>query len=253
MNMNERKAREEMIRIARLMYQKGLIAASDGNLSVKIGEDTLLTTPSGLSKGLLEEDDLVVTDMKGKRLRGRYNPSSELRMHLKVYELRPDVNACVHAHPPISTAFSVAGLKLSEAILPETVFILGDIKFVEYTTPTTEDVPKAIEHCIRDHDALVLTRHGSLTVGKSLSDAYLKLESLEHSAHIISEAIQLARGPIAPLPEAEVERLWKIHEKIAGKSKARKHGESAPETKSLPEGLLEKIVEEVVRTLNAKG
>jgi L-fuculose-phosphate aldolase len=210
-----------------MMHLKGYIGGMDGNLSARFGGKYLLTTPSGLSKGMLDEGDLLVVDMSGKKQRGKRNPSSELRMHLKVYELRPDIQACVHAHPPVTTAFSVAGIRLSDTVLPEQVFTLGQLKFAEYATPTTDDVPKAIEKLVRNTDVLVLIRHGSLTLGKDLTDAYMKLETLEHSAVIVAEAMKLSKGRAAPIPEPEVKRLWKIHEKIAGRRKTRTHNDDA--------------------------
>lgn len=215
---SESELRADMIRIARHMYAKGLVAGTDGNLSVRVGTDRLLTTPSGRSKAWLAEDELVLTDLAGAPVDGK-KPSSEIRMHLKVYEIRPEVQACVHAHPPVTTAFSLAGLPLSER-LPESVLYLGAIAFTDYATPTTADVPASIAAAIPDHDVLVLSGHGSLTVGASLEEAYVRLEALEHCARVASEAIRL-RGceGLPPLTEEELIRLWSIHERATGRKR----------------------------------
>ena len=248
--VTESNLRKKMIQIAKLTYSKGMIAASDGNMSAKIAENRYLVTPSGLFKGFLEESDLVVIDQNGEVIEGNHGPSSELMMHLKAYEMRSDVEAVVHAHPPVITAFSVAGIDLSEAILPETIFILGEIRFAQYSTPTTEDVPKAIEALISQHDALVLTRHGSLTVGKTLEEAYQKLESLEHTAKIISEAVKLRGGKmVAPLPSDEIDKLWEINEKLTGKKRPGKIDEIS-NNRPIPNELIAQTVRDVLNEMN---
>ncbi len=245
---SEQLLRKKMIKIAKLTYSKGLIAASDGNMSAKISEDRLLVTPSGLFKGFLEEEDLVVIDRKGNVIKGQHRPSSEMMMHLKAYEMRQDIQAVVHAHPPIITAFSLAGINLTEAILPETIFVLGEIKFAQYSTPTTEDVPIAIEELIKRHDALVLTRHGSLTVGESLEDAYQKLESLEHTAKIISEAIRLrGREMVTPLPPHEIDKLWTINEKLTGKKRP---SGNPPSDQTISTEVIAQAVRDVLKEMN---
>ena len=244
MSSYERTLRKKMVQIAKLTYSKGMIAASDGNMSAKISDDRLLVTPSGLFKGFLEEDDLVIIDREGNLIKGHHSPSTEMMMHLKAYEMRQDVNAVVHAHPPTITAFSVAGIDLTEAILPETIFILGEIRFAQYSTPTTEDVPRAIEELIKKHDALVLTRHGSLTVGKTLEEAYQKLESLEHTAKIISEAVKLRGGEmVAPLPAQEIDKLWAINEQLTGKKRP-------SETSEIPTEVIAQAVRDVLNEMN---
>ena len=246
----ESELRKKMIQIAKLTYSKGMIAASDGNMSAKITENRYLVTPSGLFKGFLEEDDLVVIDKFGKVIDGNHGPSSELMMHLKAYEMRDDMGAVVHAHPPVITAFSVAGIDLTEAILPETIFILGEIKFAQYSTPTTKDVPKAIESLIKQHDALVLTRHGSLTVGKNLEEAYQKLESLEHTAKIISEAVKLKGGKmVEPLPSNEIDKLWEINEKLTGKRRPPKMNDFTND-QPISHELISKTVMDVLKEMN---
>ena len=203
--MNHSDIREEIIRVGRLLHQKGYISASDGNISVRLDDDRILTTPTGLSKGFLTKDQLVVINRKGKKVSGSLNPSSEILMHLCVYEERKDVKAVVHAHPPISTAFSIAGVSLARCILPEVVCTLGAIHTTDYATPGTQEVPEVIREFIKTHDALILDRHGTLTVGKELFEAYMKVEKVEHTAAVTLAARQL--GNIRLLPDEEVGKL----------------------------------------------
>lgn len=203
----EQNLRLRLVRICRMLHQKNLIAAMDGNVSVKFG-DGLLTTPSGVHKGFLEEDQLLVVDWNGRVVTGQGQPTSELAMHLAVYRLRPEVEAVVHAHPPLATAFSIAGISLEDFVLPEVVMTLGVIPTAAYATPATEEVPAAIADLIRNHDALILERHGALTVGQDLMEAYNKMEKLEHSALIIFAALQL--GKVQGLPPREVDKLMRL-------------------------------------------
>jgi L-fuculose-phosphate aldolase len=205
----EHELRQEMIRIGRLMWERGYVAATDGNLSARLGPDRLLVTGSGLSKGFLTADDLVMIQLSGEPIpsyRGRaLRVSSEIAMHLEVYRQRPDVNAVVHAHPPIATAFSIAGVSLARCVIPEVVITLGSIPTAEYATPGTTEVPGTIREAIRDYEAIILAHHGSLTVGRSLWEAYLRLEKVEHTAEITLAAQQL--GQVNTLSPEAVEKL----------------------------------------------
>jgi L-fuculose-phosphate aldolase len=190
----EHDLRQEMIRVGRLMWERGMVAATDGNLSARLGSDRLLVTASGKSKGFLSSDDLVVMRLDGQLVssyRGRgLRASSEILMHLEVYSQRPNVNAVVHAHPPLATAFSIAGVSLARCVLPEVIVTLGAIPTAEYATPGTGEVPESIRQAICNYDALILAHHGSLTVGSSLWEAYLRLEKVEHAAQITWAAQQ---------------------------------------------------------------
>jgi L-fuculose-phosphate aldolase len=208
----EKTLKEKVVRVCRMLHHKNLIAAMDGNVSVKFG-DGLLTTPSGVNKGFLEEDQLILVDWNGRVVEGDGQPTSEMAMHLAVYRLRPEVGAVVHAHPPLATAFSIAGISLEDFVLPEVVMTMGVIPTVSYATPTTAEVPESIRTLILKHDALILERHGALTVGRDLMDAYNKMEKLEHAALIIFSALQLGR--VKRLPPREVEKL--LHLKILQK------------------------------------
>lgn len=203
----EQSLKQEMVIICRMLHQKNLIAGLDGNVSVKCG-DYLLTTPSGVHKGFLRSDQIIAVDREGQVLQGEGRPTSEIAMHLMVYRLRSGVNAVIHAHPPLITAFSIAGVSLEEFILPEVVLSLGLIPTAAYATPTTSEVPESIQGLIERYDALILERHGALTVGQDLMDAYNKMEKLEHSALVVFTALQLGRA--RRLPPQEVEKLMQM-------------------------------------------
>jgi L-fuculose-phosphate aldolase len=207
--VSEHELRQEIVRVARLIWERGFVAATDGNLSARLGQGRLLVTASGLSKGFLTTDDLTVVDLEGKPVssfRGRgQRASSEIQMHLEVYQQRADVNAVVHAHPPASTAFSIAGVSLARCVIPEVVVTLGAIPTADYATPGTAEVPKSIKQVVRDHDAIIMTHHGSLTVGKTLWEAYMRLEKVEHTAQITLMAQQL--GQVRTLSPEAVEKL----------------------------------------------
>ncbi len=207
--VTEHELRREMVRIGRLMWERGYVAATDGNLSARLGSNRLLVTPSGLSKGFLSADDLVVVRLDGEPLagyrgRGR-RPSSEIAMHLAVYEQRPEVGAVIHAHPPLAVAFSIAGVSLARCVLPEVVVTLGAIPTTGYATPGTKEVPESIKQAIAGYDAIILAHHGSLTVGDTLWEAYLRLEKVEHTAQITLAAQQLGR--VHTLPPEAVDKL----------------------------------------------
>ncbi len=193
------------------MYERGYIVAGDGNVSVRVGRDRVVVTPAGAHKGMLRPADLVLTDLRGVPLRGG-SPSSEMRMHVEVYARRPEVRAVVHAHPPHVLAFSVAGQSLGQCILPEVVFALGRVAQAGYATPTTSEVPRIIAEHVARSNALILDRHGTLTLGEDLAAAFNRLETLEHTAKITWLARAL--GPIAPLPAEEVKRLHALAEGI---------------------------------------
>jgi L-fuculose-phosphate aldolase len=208
----EYEMRQEMVRVGRLMWERGYVAATDGNLSARLGSDRLLVTASGQSKGFLSADDLVIIRLDGELVashRGRgLRPSSEILMHLEVYRQRPDVHAVVHAHPPVSTAFSIADVSLARCVIPEVIVSLGTIPTAEYATPGTGEVATSIREAICDYDALILAHHGSLTVGKSLWEAYLRLEKVEHTAQITLAAQQL--GQVQTLSPEAVAKLTQL-------------------------------------------
>ena len=166
------------------MYARGYTASNDGNISVRLDAARLLMTPKGVCKGFMDPAMMCITDLDGKKLAGERDPSSEMQMHLEVYRRRPDVNAVVHAHPPIATGFAVAGIPLDKAVLAEVVTSLGSVPIAAYATPSTRALPEAVSQYIKAHDGMLLANHGALTVGTDLFSAYFKMETIEHFAQI---------------------------------------------------------------------
>lgn len=209
----EHDLRAEIIRVAHRTYGAGLVAATDGNVSVRLGRDTFLITPSGSCLGELHVDQLVRIDGTGSPLPGeRGKPSSERRMHLAVYEARPDVHAVLHAHPPVTLGFSIAGESLAGCVIPEVVVGLGTIPTTEYTTPTTQATADMVGRAIQRRDALILDRHGTVTVGATATEAFHKLDKVEHTAKITLTARQLGR--VRHLPPQEVQRLLGMRKEL---------------------------------------
>jgi L-fuculose-phosphate aldolase len=202
------RARSAIADVCKLMHQRGFIAARDGNVSVRIGERRLLVTPSGSRKGFLRPEDMVLCDLAGVPLRGeKGKPSSELMMHTLIYSVRRDVAAIVHAHPPAAIAHTVAGVSLAEPLMPEVFCELGEIATIPYTTPTTGEVPEALREPMRTRVAVIMERHGSITVGSTLAQAYDRLEVLEHTARISMMAHALAPGRVTGLSDGQLEKL----------------------------------------------
>lgn len=195
----------EIVEICCWMYHKGFIASSEGNVSAYLGEDRILVTPRGVHKGFLRPEQLVVTDLDGRQISGAFPPSSELPLHLLAYRERPDVSAVVHAHPTMAIVCSLVGISFDEAVIPEVLTSLGTIPTAPYATPGTDEAAEVIRPFIQQFDAIVMARHGSITVGKDLRAAFTKLEMLEHTAHILFLGRLL--GSLTPLPKEEVARL----------------------------------------------
>ena len=214
--VDEKALGRELIRICGKLEEKGLIAATDGNVSCRLGEDRILITRSGTAKGDISVSDLLTVDSQGKVLAGLGRPSSEIRMHLLVYEKRPDVQAIVHAHPAMLTALTLAGVPFDARMLPEVWLTMGPVPTAPYATPSTEEVPRSIAPLVEDHQAILLERHGSLTMGGTLEEAYQRLEKLEHAAHTLFYARLLGGERVVPLGPAELERLDRVRYKNAG-------------------------------------
>jgi len=209
---NEWHIRRQMVAIGKRVYDKGFVAATDGNLSQRLTGDRVLISPSGFCLGEMQPTDLVAVDMTGRHLTGPHKPTSELPLHLAAYGLRPDIQAIVHAHPPTANAFSFAGESLEQCVIPEVVVGFGTIPTTAYGTPSCEEGAQVISELIRDHDGLILQRHGTVTVGKCLRDAYFKLEKIEHAAHVTLMARLL--GKVIPLSEDELRRLGQTSERL---------------------------------------
>ena len=203
-----RQVAQEIVHCCRRLAEGGLIAGQDGNVTVRLGEDRVLATPAGLIKGDLSVDDLVEIDLQGKRIRGQRRPSSEIDMHLRILRGRPDVGAVVHAHPPVATGFSVAGEAFDACVLPELIFQVGWVPLVPYGTPGTAELGEQLEPFIKDYDALLLANHGAVTMGPTLTDARIRMESMEHAAKILLTARLLGR--VVELPPSAVARLEEL-------------------------------------------
>ncbi len=201
----ESQSRLDIVEVGRRLWVQGFVASNDGNISVRLGPDRLLTTPKSVSKGFMTPDMLVVTDMDGTKVHGQRDASSELKMHLEVYRQRPDIGAVVHAHPATATGFAVAGIPLTRAVLAEVITTLGGIPIADYATPSTAELPAAIREYIKAHDGLLLANHGALAVAADLFTAYHRMETIEHFAKISLVARQLGREHL--LSRDEVARL----------------------------------------------
>lgn len=203
--MSIQDLKETIIEIGRRMYAKEWIASNDGNISARIAEDRVLMTPTRQSKGFLKPEMLTIIDFEGNIIEGTYKPTSESLMHLSIYKSRPDVRAVVHAHPPMSTAFAVAGIPLDRPILPEAVLELGKVPIAPYGTPGTPELSESFSGIIEDHDCFLLKNHGAVSVGEDLMTAYYKMESLELQAKIIFHATLL--GNVDEIPKDKVDIL----------------------------------------------
>ncbi len=204
----ESEYRKDIVEVCKRMHARGWISSTDGNVSIRLPRNKIMITPTGIHKGFMSERDPIIIDMSGKLLYGALQPSSETMMHLTCYNERPDIGAVVHAHPTMCVAFSLAGVTLAKCMLPEVVFTLGSIPTAEYAPPTTDEVPASIRKHIKEFDAVILERHGSVTVGKDIFSAYNTLERMEHVAEITYHARQIGR--VEPLSSKQVERLQTI-------------------------------------------
>ena len=201
----DEQARADIVEVGRRLWERGYVASNDGNISVRLDETRLMTTPKSVSKGFMTPDMMVITDLEGKKISGQRDPSSELKMHLEVYRNRPDARAVVHAHPPTATGFAVAGIPLDRAVLAEVITTLGSIPIAEYATPSTEELPAAVRKYVKAHDGLLLANHGALALAGDVMSAYYRMETIEHFAKISLVARTLGRENI--LSRDEVERL----------------------------------------------
>jgi L-fuculose-phosphate aldolase len=202
---SEATLRAQIVEVGRRLYARGYTASNDGNISARLDEGRLLMTPKSVCKGFMDTGMMCITDLDGTKLAGDRDPSSEMQMHLEVYRQRPDVEAVVHAHPPIATGFAVAGIPLDRAVLAEVVTTLGSVPIADYATPSTKELPEAVRKYVKAHDGMLLANHGALTVGADLFAAYYKMETIEHFAKISLVARLL--GGERLLSRQEVERL----------------------------------------------
>lgn len=213
--INEFKLKQDIVEIGKRLYNKGFVASNDGNISIRISENEILITPTGVSKGYMSPADILKVDLNGNVLAGSGKPTSEMKMHLAAYRKRAEIRGIVHAHPPVATAFAVARKICDKIALPEVIFSLGLISLADYGTPTTDEVPKSIEKSLTSSDAILLSNHGALTLGKDIYDAYYKMETLEHFCLITMYARIL--GGEHGLDPGQVSALFQIRQDVYGK------------------------------------
>lgn len=204
--------KKEICDIGSRIYTKGFVAANDGNISVKVGPNEFYCTPTGVSKGYMTPDMIIKIDGDGNKIEGKLNPSSEIKMHMRVYRERPDVNAVVHAHPPTATAFAVCNIPLDKYILPEAILTVGTVPICDYGTPSTMEIPDSLQPYIQDHDAFLLQNHGALSVGNTLTKAFFVMDEVEYFAKISMLARQL--GGEQELTCGDLEKLMELRKKM---------------------------------------
>jgi L-fuculose-phosphate aldolase len=217
--MNETELREQICLVGQLMHRNEYIDGASGNISARLDNNAILMTPSGLAKGFMRPEQLIIVNMNGERVdtpntaNEHLRPTSEMAMHLECYQQRPDIQGVVHAHPPAAIALTISGHTFSECLLPEVVILLGIIPILPYASPASQENQQLIRDAVAQHDAMMLTYHGSLTVAKTLWDAYLRLENLEHSAKIIYTVNQLG-GAKTHLSTAQIGSLLAIRQRL---------------------------------------
>lgn len=199
-----------LVRVCRKLQASRFIAATDGNVSCRTGSGSLLVTPSGKAKGELLPLDMLLVNLEGEVLQGRGRPSSEIRLHTLIYARRADVGAVVHAHPPMLTALTLASIPFPAEALPEVYLSFGSVPTAPFATPSTEEVPRSIEELVPNHQAILLERHGAVTMAATPHDAFLKMEKLEHAARTLFYAHLLGKGKLSPLPPEALDKLDKL-------------------------------------------
>lgn len=250
------QTKREIVEICRRIYQRGYVAANDGNVSVRLDNGLFMLTPTGMSKGFLDPEHMVTVDADGKQVAGTCRPSSESLMHLRIYKERSDVNAVVHAHPPTATGFAVVGIPLTKCVLPEVIISVGSIPIAEYKAPGTEDLADCVVRYLKQYDAILLENHGALTVGDTLISAHFKMETIEHFAKIMFVAHQL--GNVEILQCEDVQKLIEARKKYGVRSDApvcEVNGLFSPtdSTAAGPEkDEIERVTEEVTRRVKAE-
>ena len=219
-NMTEYEIKQLMCDIGKRVWEKGMVAANDGNFSVKLNDNEYLCTPTGVSKGFMTPEYICKVDAQGNVIEANegFKPSSEVKMHMRIYEKRPDVKAVVHAHPIYATAYAIAGKPLDKPIMPEAVIFLGEVPLAKYGTPSTNEVPDSIEEYLPYVNQVLLENHGALTWGPDLLSAYHKMESVEFYAKLMYKAEMLGGAQ-----ELNEEQIGKLHEIVKAMNLPGKH------------------------------
>ena len=203
MTRTEGELRREIVEIGRWIHQQGFVAAYDGNISARLDDHRILSTPTTTSKGMMQTEDLVICDYEGKKITGRRSVTSEMAMHLLIYKRRPDVHGVVHAHPPTATGYAAAGLSLNKALVSEVVLSLGCIPLARYGTPGTPELTEALAPLVASYDAILMANHGVVTYGPDLMTAYFRMETVEHFAKISLVTELLGRQVLLSDPEVD--------------------------------------------------
>lgn len=203
--------RNEIVKLGRWLHTKGFVAAMDGNISARVNGSMILCTPTCISKGMMEPEDLVLVDLNGHKIEGQREVSSEIQMHLLIYRMRPEIRGVVHAHPPTATGFAAAGMALDRALVSEIVVALGSVPLANYGTPGTPELLEALEPFIPGHDAILMANHGAVTYAEDVLHAYMHMETVEHFAKISLVAHTLGRQE--PLNEENVDKLRTMRQK----------------------------------------
>jgi L-fuculose-phosphate aldolase len=204
--------RETIVRYGKMLYERGFIAATDGNISARLDETRLLITPTCMCKGMMSEDDLVIVDMNGRKLEGVRNTSSEVAMHLLIYRIRPDIRGIVHAHPPTATGFAAAGIALDQPLISEIVLTLGAVPLAPYGCPGTEELSETLRPFVPEHDAILMANHGVVAYADELERAFMHMETVEHLAKI--SLVTRTLGHQNVLDADEVKKLTAIRRQM---------------------------------------
>jgi len=254
----EDEHRRDVCAVGSWVHHRGFVAATDGNISLRLDPKRILTSPTAVNKGMMTPDDLVITDLDGKKLAGRRNASSELAMHLLVYRRRPDVNAVVHAHPVVATGYAAAGIPLNKALVSEVVLGLGCIPVAPYGTPGTPELTEALEPLVSHYDSILMANHGVVAYGQDLLTAFFRMETTEHFARVALVTELLGKQVL--LSSTDVEKLLAARVRY-GLSTAATVGAECPVTAesvsadrvTLTRQELEALIEEAVRKERARS
>jgi len=241
-----------------LIYARGYVAGTDGNVSLRLDGRRVLTTPTCVSKGMLQAEDLVITDLDGRKIAGERDPSSELQMHLTIYRLRPDVSAVCHAHPPAATGFAAAGMPLDRPILAELVVALGAVPLAPYAMPGTPALSQTIEPLVAGHNAILLANHGVVSYGPDLLTAFFRMETAEHFARVALVTRILGNQNLLSREQVDALRAAYCRQESSGEAKAGRNGSHTAATRgeeriSLTRSELDALIDEAVAARRSKG
>lgn len=212
MSVPEWKVKEQICEIGRRVWVRGFVASNDGNFSVRVGEDRVLATPTMISKGFMQPEDIVTLDLSGRQLDGHRQPTSETRLHLGIYQERPEVKAVVHAHPPYATAFAVAREPVPKCVLPEVEIFLGEIPIAQYETPGSQAFADTLKPLLKDFNLFLLANHGALALGADIEQAYYRMETVDHYCRILLYTMQL--GQPKQISQEKMAELFQLKERL---------------------------------------